>query len=203
MLDPDHRGSLTWKLADQVAGTADAVDKLLLGTHEDVLLFGQPGLDKRADWAPSYDLDDVKRVAKARGATVNDVMMAALAGALRRYVIARGEVPRDVVTMIPVNLRAVDEPLPIHLGNKFALVAIELPLSEPTPMARLAASKARMDVIKYGPEALLTFGLSHAIGAMGSVTETLSRRMTQFFSNKAIGVTTNVPGPTEVRYFAG
>ena len=38
---------------------------------------------------------------------------------------------------------------------------------------------------------------------MGSVTETLSRRMTQFFSNKAIGVTTNVPGPTEVRYFAG
>ena len=64
-------------------------------------------------------------------------------------------------------------------------------------------AKARMDVIKYGPEALLTFGLSHAIGAMGSVTETLSRRMTQFFSNKAIGVTTNVPGPTEVRYFAG
>ena len=127
MLDPDHQGSLTWKLADQVAGTADAVDKLIIGTHEDILLFGQPGLDKRADWAPTYDLDDVKRVAKARGATVNDVMMAALAGALRRYVMARGEVPRDVVTMIPVNLRAIDEPLPIHLGNKFALVAIELP----------------------------------------------------------------------------
>ena len=127
MLDPDNRGSLTWKLADQVAGTADAVDKLIIGTHEDILLFGQPGLDKRADWAPTYDLDDVKRVAKARGATVNDVMMAALAGALRRYVMARGEVPRDVVTMIPVNLRAIDEPLPIHLGNKFALVAIELP----------------------------------------------------------------------------
>lgn len=203
LLDPDHRGTFTGKLTDQVAGTADAVDKLLLGTHEDVLLFGQPGLDKRADWAPSYDLSDVKRVAKARGATVNDVMIAALAGALRRYVMARGEVPRDVVTMIPVNLRAMDEPLPIHLGNKFALVAIELPLTEPTPMARLAASKARMDVIKYGPEALLTFGLSHAIGAMGSVTETVSRRLTEFFSNKAIGVTTNVPGPTEVRYFAG
>ena len=203
MLDPEHQGSLTWRVADQVAGTADAVDKLIIGTHDDILLFGQPGLDKLADWTPTYDLDDVKRVAKARGATVNDVMIAALAGALRRYVLARGEVPRDVVTMIPVNLRAVDEPLPIHLGNKFALVAIELPLSEPTPMARLRASKARMDVIKSGPEALLTFGLSHAIGVMGSVTESLSRRMTQFFSNKAIGVTTNVPGPSEVRYFAG
>ena len=43
MLDPDNRGSLTWRLADQVAGTADAVDKLIIGTHEDVLLFGQPG----------------------------------------------------------------------------------------------------------------------------------------------------------------
>ncbi|HYN55576.1 MAG TPA: WS/DGAT domain-containing protein [Motilibacterales bacterium] len=203
MLDPEHQGSLTWRVADQVAGTADAVDKLIIGTHDDILLFGQPGLDKLADWTPTYDLDDVKQVAKARGATVNDVMIAALAGALRRYVLARGEVPRDVVTMIPVNLRAVDEPLPIHLGNKFALVAIELPLSEPTPMARLRASKARMDVIKSGPEALLTFGLSHAIGVMGSVTESLSRRMTQFFSNKAIGVTTNVPGPSEVRYFAG
>ncbi|MDH3958685.1 MAG: WS/DGAT domain-containing protein [Actinomycetota bacterium] len=203
MLDPDHEGSLTWKVADQLAGTADAVDKLVVGTHPDVALFGRPGIGKRADWSPAYDLTDVKRVARSRDATVNDVMISALAGALRRYVITRSEVPHDVVTMIPVNLRAVDEPLPEHLGNKFALVAFELPLSAPTPTARLATSKARMNVIKTGPEALLTFGLSHAIGALGSVTDMASRRMTEFFSNKAIGVTTNVPGPTDVRYFAG
>jgi WS/DGAT/MGAT family acyltransferase len=201
-LDPDH-GGLVSRMAEQARGTADAVDKLLVGTTPDALPFGRPGVDKTADWGPPYPLDEVKRVARARGATVNDVMMAALGGALRRYVIAHGEVPRDVVTMIPVNLRPWDAPLPEHLGNKFALVAFELPLAAPTAMSRLAQSKARMDVIKQGPEALLTFGLAHAIGSVGAVTATVSRQMISFFGNKAFGVTTNVPGPTSARYFAG
>ena len=203
MLDPDHRGSLVWKLADQARGTADAVDKLLIGTAPDALPFGRPGVAKRADWAPPYDLAEVKRVARSHDATVNDVMLGALAGALRRYVLARGEVPRDVVTMIPINLRPFDTPLPKHLGNKFALVAFELPLAMPTATSRIRSSKSRMDVVKQGPEAMLTFGLAHAIGSVGAVTARMSRQMISFFGNKAFGVTTNVPGPTEPRYFAG
>jgi WS/DGAT/MGAT family acyltransferase len=203
LLDPDQEGGLASRLANQAEGTADAIDKLLVGTPPDALPFGRPGLAKRADWAPPIDLAEVKALARSRGATVNDVMMAALSGALRRYVMARGDVPRDVTTMIPVNLRPWDAPLPEHLGNKFALVAFELPLTEPTPTARLAAAKARMDVIKQGPEAMLTFGLAHAIGSVGAVTGTLSRQMISFFGNKAFGVTTNVPGPSGPRYFAG
>lgn len=205
LLDSDHEGSLAWKLADQVRGTADMVDTLLVGTgtHTDSLPFGRPGISKHADWAPPYPLDEVKKVAATFDGTVNDVMMAALSGALRRYVIGRGEVPRDMTTMIPVNLRPWDAPLPEHLGNKFALVAFELPMSAPNTAARLATSKARMDVIKSGPEAMLTFGLAHAIGTVGAVTGTVSRQMISFFGNKAFGVTTNVPGPTSKRYFAG
>jgi diacylglycerol O-acyltransferase len=202
-LDPEHDAGLLHRLAEQARGTADAVDKLLVGTVPDVLPFGRPGVPKSADWGPPYPLADIKAVARSRGATVNDLMMAALSGALRRYVMAHGEVPRDVVTMIPVNLRPWDAPLPEHLGNKFALVAFELPLAQPTPDARLTAAKARMDVIKQGPEAMLTFGLAHAIGSVGSVTGTVSRQMISFFGNKAFGVTTNVPGPSSTRYFAG
>ncbi len=202
-LDPDHEASLVWRLAEQAKGTADAIEKLLVGTAPDALPFGRPGVAKRADWAPPYSLPAVKAIAKANGATVNDVMLGALAGALRRYIMGRGEVPRDVVTMIPINLRPFDAPLPEHLGNKFALVAFELPLAAPTAGARIAQSKARMDVIKHGPEAMLTFGLAHAIGTVGAVTGTVSRQMISFFGNKAFGVTTNVPGPTEPRYFAG
>jgi diacylglycerol O-acyltransferase len=202
-LGPDHEGGLVRRLAEQARGTADAVDKLIVATTPDALPFGRPGAAKSADWGPAYPLADIKRVARARGATVNDVMMAALSGALRRYVLAHGEVPRDVVTMIPVNLRPWDAPLPEHLGNKFALVAFELPLAEPTPAARLSTAKARMDVIKQGPEAMLTFGLAHAIGSVGAVTATVSRQMISYFGNKAFGVTTNVPGPTSTRYFAG
>ena len=204
-LDPSSDGSLASRLAEQARGTADLVDTLLVGTgtHSDSLPFGRPGVTKSAGWAPPYPLDDIKAVARTFGGTVNDVMMAALSGALRRYVIGRGEMPRDVTTMIPVNLRPWDAPLPEHLGNKFALVAFELPMAAPTPTARLAESKARMDVIKAGPEALLTFGLAHAIGSVGAVTGTVSRQMISFFGNKAFGVTTNVPGPTQKRYFAG
>ena len=204
-LDPETEGGIASRLAGQARGTADLVDTLLVGTgtHLDSLPFGRPGIEKSADWAPPYPLDQVKQVARTFGGTVNDVMMAALAGALRRYVVGRGELPRDVTTMIPVNLRPWDAPLPEHLGNKFALVAFELPASAPTPQARLAVSKERMDVIKAGPEAILTFGLAHAIGTVGTVTSTLSRQLTAFFGNKAFGVTTNVPGPTTRRYFAG
>lgn len=203
MLDPDRHDSWVWKLAEQARGTADAVDKLVVGTAPDALPFGTPGVDKRADWASPYALSDIKRIARAHGATVNDVMLGALSGALRRYVISRGEVPRDVVTMIPVNLRPFDAPLPEHLGNKFALVAFELPLAKPTATSRISEAKARMDVVKQGPEAMLTFGLAHAIGSVGAVTGTASRQMISFFGNKAFGVTTNVPGPTTPRYFAG
>lgn len=203
LLDPDHPDGAVARLTAMAVGTADAVDKLVIGTPPDIVLFGQPGVAKRADWSAGHDLADIKRLARRHGATVNDVMVAGISGALRRYVLSRGEVPQDVVTMVPVNLRPVDQPLPAHLGNKFALVAIALPLAEPTPLARLAASRARMNVIKSGPEAFLTFGLAHAIGAVGAVTDSGSRLMASFFSNKAIGVTTNVPGPDHPRYFAG
>jgi hypothetical protein len=89
------------------------------------------------------------------------------------------------------------------LGNKFALVALDLPLEAPTPVDRLDTAHARMEVIKAGPEALLTFGISNALGMVGSYTSRVSRTIQEYFGNKAIGVTTNVPGPQSTRYFAG
>ena len=203
MLDLDHPGSMVAKASDQGVGTADTLDKLLVGTPPDVALFGKAGIDKRADWAPAHDLATVKRAAKSRGATVNDLMLAGLAGGLRRYLQGRGEPVADVMTMIPVNLRPVDEPLPPHLGNRFALVAMNLPLAVESPVARLDAAHERMEVIKAGPEVLLTFGIATTLGKFGTYTARVTRRVNEYFGNKAIGVTTNVPGPQHPRYLAG
>ncbi len=203
MLDLDRAGSMVATISDHGVGTADTLDKLLVGTAPNVVLFGQAGLAKRADWAPAHDLAAVKRAAKSRGATVNDLMLAGLAGGLRRYLEGRGERFADVMTMIPVNLRPIDEPLPPALGNRFALVAMILPLEADSPAARLDESHARMEVIKAGPEALLTFGITTALGKFGTYTARVTRRVNEFFGNKAIGVTTNVPGPQRPRYFAG
>jgi WS/DGAT/MGAT family acyltransferase len=203
MLDLDREGSMVARVADQTVGVADTVDKLVVGLPPDVAVFGRTSIAKRADWAPAHDLTAVKRVARTRGATVNDVMLAGVAGGIRRYLQARGEPLEDVMTMIPVNLRAVDEPLPAHLGNRFALVAFMLPVATVGSVARLDAAHERMEVIKAGPEVLLTFGLQSALGLVGTVTSRVSRATQEFFANKAVGVTTNVPGPAEPRYFAG
>ncbi|HEX6887730.1 MAG TPA: WS/DGAT domain-containing protein [Candidatus Nanopelagicales bacterium] len=203
MLDLDREGSLVAKVAEQGVGVADTLDKLVVGQPPDLAVFGRPGLVKRADWAPAHDLAAVKRAARSRGATVNDLMLAAVAGGIRRYLEARGEPVKDVMTMIPVNLRPVDEPLPPHLGNKFALVAFMLPVETPGTVDRLDVAHARMELIKAGPEVLLVFGLQNALGIVGTVTSRVSRMTQEYFADKAIGVTTNVPGPQQPRYFAG
>ncbi len=102
--------------------------------------------------------------------------------------------------MVPVNLRPLDEPLPRELGNRFALLFLRFPSSDATPLGRLALTKARMDWLKASPEAALTFAL---ISVIGRTTGTLERRVVDFFADKAIGVTTNVAGPRQVRHLAG
>ncbi len=203
MLDLDREGSMVAKVADQSVGTADTLDKLLVSNPPDLALFGVAGVAKRADWAPAHDLAVVKRAAKTRGGTVNDLMLAGVAGGIRRYLEGRGEPLADVMTMIPVNLRPVDEPLPPFLGNRFALVAFMLPVEAQTAVERLDASHERMEVIKSGPEVLLTFGITNALGLVGTYTSRVSRTVQEYFGNKAVGVTTNVPGPQHPRYLAG
>jgi hypothetical protein len=101
---------------------------------------------------------------------------------------------------VPVNLRPLDVPLPRELGNKFALAMLPMPTGARTPLDRLRSSKQRMDGIKASPEAMITFGLINAIGMTRSGIE---RGLVDFFSDKAIGVTTNVMGPLHHRYLAG
>lgn len=174
--------------------------KLLFTTNPASAVSAPVRAVKKVVWSPPIPLDSVKEVAKANGATVNDVLVAALAGSVRRYLDHHGDRAVDVPTMIPVNLRPLHLPLPIELGNRFALVLLTLPSGLSDPLERLAETKRQMDDIKGSPEALITFGLIHAIGLTG---RRLSRTLVRFFAAKAAGVTTNVPGPREDRYLAG
>jgi WS/DGAT/MGAT family acyltransferase len=180
--------------------TTRIADKLLLGTVPDSPLTGTPGIDKRAVWSSPRPVDEVKRIARLSGATVNDVLVGAVTGAITEYVLHHGAEPRDVTTMVPMNLRPPGQPLPRELGNKFALVMLPLPSATRAPLERLAETKRRMDSIKRSPEAVITFGLVNAIGLTHPRIE---EPLVTFFSGKAIGVTTNVMGPTSDRWVAG
>jgi WS/DGAT/MGAT family acyltransferase len=151
-------------------------------------------------WCRPFPLEDVKHVGRLAGATVNDVLMATTAGALARYIESHGAESVDVYAMVPVNVRPLDQPLPRELGNQFALVLLDLPVGVRSPFGRIAEAKRRMDVIKHSPEVMLTFGLIKAIGRSGPELE---RFFVDFFAHKAVGVLTDVPGPTQPRYIAG
>jgi diacylglycerol O-acyltransferase len=196
LLDPHVLGD-AFTQAERTGGVAN---KLLLGPHPHSPFSGTPGIAKRAVWCEPFPLEDVKHVGRLAEATVNDVLMAAVAGALATYTRERGAPPEDLSTMVPVNVRPLDKPLPRNLGNQFALVLFKLPIGVDGPFARIAETKRRMDVIKHSPEVLLTFELIKAIGRTGPELE---RFFVDFFAGKAIGVTTNVPGPREPRYLAG
>jgi diacylglycerol O-acyltransferase / wax synthase len=184
-------------LGEQTTGIAA---KLLLARNPGSPLSGTPAAEKRAIWSPPIPLADIKAVGHQTGTTVNDVLVSALAGAVSTYLRRHHGDPVDIPTMVPVNVRPLDEPLPPELGNRFALVLFSLPSGLPTAFARLAETKRRMDAIKRSPEAILTFGMIRAIGRTGPEIE---RFLVNFFANKATGVTTNVPGPTTSRYASG
>ena len=180
--------------------TGKVADTLLLGHNPQSLFSGEPGVEKRAVWSGPREIREVKQVSRLTGATVNDVLVAAISGALNSYLRDRGADPVDLTTMVPVNVRPPDQPLPRELGNMFALVYLKMPTGVRAPLERITEAKKRMDWIKVSPEAFLTFGLNRVIGRL---EPRLSNSIVNFFSDKAIGVTTNVIGPQERRYVAG
>jgi WS/DGAT/MGAT family acyltransferase len=181
-------------------GAVRSSGKILLHRNPQSPLRGTPGPRKLAAWSRPRRLADIKRIARLADATVNDVLVAAVSGAIHSYLLDHGAAPVDLATMVPVNLRPADQDLPRELGNRFALVLLSLPTGVPSPLLRLEQAKHRMDAIKHTPEAVLTFGLLTAVGRTHPEVE---RRLIDFFTAKAIGVTTNVVGPQRRRYLAG
>ncbi len=163
-------------------------------------LKGKLGVRKRTAWSPGVPLADVKEIGRARDAKVNDVLVAAVAGALRHYVLGRGaEVEGlEVRAVLPVNLRTLESAL--ELGNEFGIVFLGLPLGIPDPLVRLAAIKQRMDAIKNSPEAVLFFGI---LGIAGASPNQIEDQLVNIFESKATMVLTNVPGPKKALYLAG
>jgi WS/DGAT/MGAT family acyltransferase len=155
---------------------------------------------KRCAWSEVLPLEEVRAFGKRAGATVNDVLLAGVAGALRRYAEDRGQNMEgvDIRAVIPVNLRQDVEVG--ELGNRFGLVFLALPTGVADRGERMSTLKRRMDVLKRSSEALVTYGILNALGMTSPDVEGLA---VQFFGSKATAVMTNVPGPRKEIYLAG
>ena len=185
----------------QLAGKFMAVlAKLAMMRTDDKTAFkGEVGVGKAVAWSQGIPLDDVKFVKNTLGATVNDVLVAAMAGALRQYVENRGDSPdgKEIRAMVPVDIRSPEDR---KLTNRFALVYLPLPIGIDDPIERLLETKRNMDAIKQSPEALVTY---QAIAGLGVVSDRIARGVRGYYADKVSVVLTNVPGPSRKLYFAG
>jgi diacylglycerol O-acyltransferase / wax synthase len=145
-------------------------------------------------------LPEIKRIARKHGATVNDVLLAAVSGALRHYLQEQGSKPVEIQAMVPFNLRRLDRPVPRELGNKFGLVFLPLPVGVSGAYRRLIDVQQRMDEIKQSREGAVSYGV---LVAAGMTPEPVERRIVNLLSGKGTAVVTNVPGPKEPVYLAG
>jgi diacylglycerol O-acyltransferase len=162
---------------------------------------GRLGTRKRVAWAEPLPLEEVKAVSKAFGCTVNDVLISAVTGAFRQYMISAGDDPDDLPDIratVPVNLRPLEHAQ--ELGNHFGLVFLSLPLSVDSPLERLYTVNDRMNELKSSKQAAVTLGF---LAALGMGPSAMQKPVLDLLSKKATAVLTNVPGPQKPLYLAG
>ena len=161
---------------------------------------GKPSAVKRVAWSAPLPLADIKAVCKVLGVSVNDILLASVAGALRSYLAHKGDDTDGVEVrgFVPVNLRP--RGAEHKLGNHFGLVALVLPAGIEDPFARLYDVKRRMDALKNSYQAALSMGI---LGTVGFLPRAIQKQVLDMFSSKGSAVMTNVPGPQQALHMAG
>ncbi len=186
------------RIAARVA--QDAAALVLMPSDSATCLKGKVSGSKVVAWNEPLRLADVKAVGHALGCSVNDVLLACVAGAFRAYLVARGEdvTGCEIRAMVPVNLRPPGPPK--TLGNRFGLVPLLLPVGIENPIARALEVHARMEALKGGYMPVLSMAV---LGISGLVPRGAQEQILEIFQRKTTAVMTNVPGPQQTLYLAG
>lgn len=161
---------------------------------------GELSRKKLTTVSPPYPLTEIKDACRRLDCSLNDLLIAVLAGALGRALRRLQEVPEDleIRAVVPIDLRAgksIQE-----LGNQFGLVFLSLPVGLSSVKARIQKVHRSMLALKESAEAVITFELLSTVGALPSAVE---RPIIEWFGNKATAVVTNLRGPAERLYIGG
>ncbi len=148
-------------------------------------------------------LDDFKAIRRHHGGTINDVVLAIVSGALREWMMTRGESVSSrsqVRALVPVSVRAGEE----SSGNHIAAFLVDLPVGEPQPVVRLHRISYEMEQLKSTGQMV---GAQALVGIAGFAPPTLhaaAARTANDWSRRMFNlVVTNVPGPQFPLYAGG
>jgi WS/DGAT/MGAT family acyltransferase len=149
------------------------------------------------------ELDHVKRIRAAYGGTVNDVLLTVLTGALREWLLSRGEAVvagTSIRALVPVSLQDDDG----TGGTRVSSHLVDLPVGEPNPRVRLARLGYAMRGIGRNDRSVTADHLIALTGFAPPTVHALGARAARGLSRRLFNlVITNVPGPQVPLYAAG
>lgn len=168
---------------------------------EPATMFKQPGrTTKRLSYNVMYSVAATKAIGKQYGATVNDVMLSVVAGAMRQTMLHAAEdqqdpaqvVPPDLVVRaaIPVDMRASSEIIRTS-RNKFSSLVIDFPVGEADPLQRLRKIRAAMNEAKNSLEKLFTYMSSRFVSSLPAA---LTKTIVHYTTSRISVAITNVRG---------
>jgi len=166
-------------------------------------LNGPIGPKRRWAWTTT-SLAELKQIRRTHGGTINDVVLAVIAGAFRDLLAARDKLTDGLVvrSLVPVSVRGPDEAG--VLTNRVSAVLVNLPVSEPDPVRRLALIRAQMDSLKHRHQAVSAEVLTAMLGVSAPMWLALGTQAAHRFPQPLVQtVTTNVPGPRDPLYVLG
>ncbi len=178
----------------------DVAALALMADDSPTLLKGKPIGQKIVAWGEPLPLDQVKAVGKALNCSINDVLLACVAGAIGAYLRELGDDPagKEIRAMVPVNLRPLEQAW--KLGNRFGLAPLTLPIGIDNPIERVYAVRVRMSELKNSYQPLLAFAV---LSVAGALIKPVQDGLLGLFAKKATAVMTNVPGPATRLKFCG
>lgn len=143
-------------------------------------------------------LERLMAIKRAHGVSLNDLVLAVCAGALRSFARDRGDVPEDLRVMVPVNVRAEGQ----SGGNRITFAFVELPVGAETPEGRLRRVVAQTSELKTSGRIA---GSSMLLQGLGALPEPLKDRAARLAASPRLYNLTisNVPGPRMPLYAAG
>ena len=187
-------------LAEVFSGLKPFVDVVSMGRAPQSPLNVPIGPHRRFEMV-DLALPKLKQVRAARGGTVNDIVLATVAGALRRWLGARGATPdADLRVLVPVSMRSARARG--TYGNQVSAVFCTLPVTEPDPVARLRKVHEAMMVVKKSGSAVGAHALSR-LGDFAPPQLLAQAARLQAVTRMFNLVVTNVPGPQFPLYLLG
>ena len=188
------------RIVTGIASTSAFSRLLLRPADPDTMFKGPLGVPKRVAWSERISVDEVKEVGKALGGTINDILLSAMTGGLRRYLDRHGQDSKGLNfrAAMPVNLRPLEKMA--QLGNQFGLIFLSLPVGAKNAVERLKELRRRAQALKRSAEPVVVYAILRMLGV---VPLAVQKMVVKIFAAKTTAVMTNVPGPREVLHLAG